>query len=69
MSNHTKHDIKLFVYELKVLGKMTEISDDQVLESLKGAFPAKIGVQLFGREDGDIAISKARMFVLLFKSE
>ena len=36
--NHTKHDIEQFAHELKVLGKMMGISDEQELEYLKRNF-------------------------------
>ena len=53
----TKHDIEQFTYDLKILVKMSMV-DDQILQHFKKAFI-----------DIDKAISKARVLILLFKSE
>ena len=66
--DHTKHDIEQFAYDLKVLGKMIEMSDEQVYEYFKETFPAQIEAQLLEIEDIDVASGKARVLVLLFKS-
>ena len=36
--DHTKHDVEQFVYDLKVLGKMICVSDDQIYEHFKKSF-------------------------------
>ena len=37
--DHTKHDIELFTCDLKVLEKITGMSEEQVLEHFKESFP------------------------------
>ena len=39
--DHTEHQDKYFVYDLKVLGEMTKMSDDHRLEYFKESFPPK----------------------------
>ena len=38
---HQKHDVQQFAYDLKVLGNMREMSDEQIPENFKEAFPPK----------------------------
>ena len=45
------------------------MSDKQVLEHIKEAFPTKIEAQILEKEDIDVAIGKARILVLFLKSE
>ena len=61
--NHTKHDIEEFSYDLKDLGKMIVVSDKQVLDHFKEAFPINIEAQLPEIDDIDIEIGKARVLV------
>ena len=44
--DHTKHDIEQFAHDLKVLGKMTGMSNEQVLEHFTKVFPSNIEIQL-----------------------
>ena len=67
--NHNKQNVEQFVYALKVLGKMTGMSDKQILEHLNELFPPKTEVQVLLTEDTDVAISMAQILVALFKSK
>ena len=67
--DHTKHDIKLFLNYLNVLDELIGMSDEQILGHFKDMFPANIEWQLLEIEDKDVAIDKAKVLVLLFKSE
>ena len=67
--DHNKHDVEQFAYDLKVLGKMLGMSDEQLLENFKEAFPFKIEVVLLEINNVDTAIGKAKVLILLFKHE
>ena len=45
------------------------MSDEQVLEHFKEEFSPKVKAQLLETDDIDTAMGKARVLVLLFKSE
>ena len=40
--DHNKHDVEQFAFDLKVLGKMICMSDEQVLGHINESFPLKI---------------------------
>ena len=40
--DHDKHEIEQFTYNVHALGKMKGMSDEQVLEHFKEAFPPKL---------------------------
>ena len=57
--NHKKHDIEQFAYDLKGLGIMIGMSDEQVIEHIKGAFPPTILAQLLDMlDDTNVALGK-----------
>ena len=66
---HNKHNVEQFAYDLKVPGKIKKMLGEQVLEHFKESFAPKIESYLLKINDIDTAIGKARVLVLLFKSE
>ena len=44
--HHTKHEIEQFACDLKILGKMIDMSDEHILEHFKESFPPKLELQL-----------------------
>ena len=67
--NHNKHDVEQSAYDIKVLGKIISMINEQILEDLKESFQTKIKAQLREIGDTDVTIGKADFLILLFKSE
>ena len=67
--NHNRHVVERFEYDIKGFDKMIGMQGDQVLDHSTEAFLPNTEAQLLKIDDIDVEIGKARVFVLLLKSE
>ena len=67
--NSTKSTVEKFKREVQLLGKMLNMTDPQILDKYKEAFPAYIESQLVGLDTLQAAHTKAKTLVQIYKSE
>ena len=67
--DYTKHDIEQCAIDLKVLGKVIDMSDNQILKNVKGSSLIKVESQWLEMCDTNAVILKARYLELMFKSK